>query len=140
MYLYARESSCAESVSERAVMLKRADLVKLKSRALRRGVWFGALSRIDRVLVDLAVTVVDGVHGVRLAKALWSVMKKLEDALANRVLRVVKEVGFALACKLSLLAQSWGNKSAKTWVYDGSFARFLAIICINDSGASNSRF
>jgi hypothetical protein len=146
MDLYTRVSSCDRSTQKHrthkalGVTLRRANLLRLKSKALRRGVWFKALSRIDRVLVDLTVNVVDGVHGFKLAKALWSVMKKLEDALENRVLRAVKEVGFDLARKLSLLAQSWGNRSAENWAYDRSFARFLAIIRINDSGASNSRF
>ena len=147
MDLYTRVSSCDRSAKSTqkdrthkalGVTLRRGNLLRLKSRALRRGVWFRALSRIDRVLVDLTVNVVDGVHGFKLAEALWSVMKKLEDALENRVLRAVKEVGFALARNLSLLAQDWGNRSAKDWAYDRSFARFLAIVHINDLGASGS--
>jgi len=144
MDLYTRVSSCDRSTQKHrshkalGVMLRRANLLRLKSRALRRGVWFRVLSRIDRVLVDLTVNVVDGVHGFRLAKALWSVVKKLEAALENRVLRAVNEVGYDLAGKLSLLAQKWGNRSAKDWAHDRSFARFLAIVRINDPGASGS--
>ena len=147
MDLYTRVSSYAKSARSPQkdrehrtldVVLRRTNLLRLKSRALRRGVWFRALSRIDRVLVDLTVNVVYGVHGFKLAEALWSVMKKLEDALENRVLRAAKEVGFALARHVSLLAWNWGNRSAKDWAYDRSFARFLTIMHINDSGASGS--
>ena len=118
--------------------LGRRDLVRLKMKAVRTGIWTRALNRMDRALVDLTVNVVDVVHGFRLAEALWSVVKKLEAALENRVLRAVEEVGYDLAGKLSLLAQKWGNRSAKDWAEDRSFARFLAIVRINDPGASGS--
>jgi hypothetical protein len=118
--------------------LGRRDLVRLKMKAVRTGIWTRALNRMDRALVDLTVSVVNVVHGFRLAEALWSVVKKLEAALENRVLRAVEEVGYDLAGKLSLLAQKWGNRSAKDWAEDRSFARFLAIVRINDPGASGS--
>jgi hypothetical protein len=35
--------------------LEKAQLLKLKLKAMRSGVWFRALSRIDRVLVDLTI-------------------------------------------------------------------------------------
>jgi len=115
------------------LMLRRERLLKLKLKAIRRRVWFRALSRIDRVLVDLTIRVVDVVHSSRLAEALFSVVKKLEDGLEGRVSRATKEVGFSLARKLSLLAQKWGNNLARNWMSDMSFAKFLAIMYINNS-------
>jgi hypothetical protein len=140
MDLYIRVSSCDRSTQKHrshkalGVMLRRANLLRLKSRALRRGVWFRALSRIDRVLVDLTVNVVDGVHGFKLAKALWSVMKKLEDAFESRILHMTRTVGFPRARELSLLAQKWGNRLAGKWVLDESFARFLTVMYVNGLG------
>jgi hypothetical protein len=122
---------CLKNVS--FLMLKRERLLKLKLKAIRRRVWFRALSRIDRVLVDLTIRVVDVVHSSRLSEALFSVVKKLEDGLAGRVSRAIKEVGFSLARKLSLLAQKWGNDLARNWMFDMSFAKFLAIMHINNS-------
>jgi hypothetical protein len=119
-------------------VLEKGELVKLKLRAVRGGLWFRALRRIDRVLVDLTIKVADAVRSFALAEALFSVMERLGDALENRVLQAVKEVGFPLALKLSLLAQEWGNDSASSWASDVSFARFLAVMHINGSEAFKS--
>jgi hypothetical protein len=40
----------------------------------------------------------------------------------------VREFGFPLASKLSLLAQKWGNRDAVAWVGDVDFARYLAVM------------
>jgi hypothetical protein len=114
--------------------LTKQELCKLKLQAVRRGVWFRGLSRVDRALVNLTIKVVDGVRSFTLAKALLSVIKKLEDAFESRVLRILKEVGFPLARKLSLFAQKWGNNLAQNWMRDVSFAKFLAIMHINSPG------
>ena len=114
--------------------LGKQKLRKLKLQAVRRGVWFRGLSRVDRALVDLTIKVVDGVRSFTLAKALLSVIEKLEDAFESRVLRILKEVGFPLARKLSLFAQKWGNNLAQDWMRDVSFAKFLAIMYINSPG------
>jgi len=124
-----KDASCA--------MFGRKDLVRLKLKAIRRGVWFRALSRIDRALIDSVIKVVNGVRSFTLAKILLSVVEKLEDALENRFLNSLKEIGYPLARKLSLSAQKWGNRSAKDWKHDESFAKFLAILHINYYGASD---
>ena len=116
-------------------MLEKKKLVKLKLKAIRGGVWFRALSRIDRALVDLTIRVVHGVQSFTLARIVFSIVAKLEDALENRFfLNALKEVGFPQARKLSLFAQKWGNVSARNWAFDLSFARFLAIIHLNSPG------
>lgn len=111
--------------------MRREGLLLLKLKAMRRGVWFKALNRIDRTLFDLAVKVVDAVRGRKLAEALLSIVRKLEEALENGISKAVKEVGLPLARKLSLIAQRWGNHGAGGWASDVSFARFLAIMHIN---------
>ena len=115
-------------------MLEKKKLVKLKFKAIRGGVWFKALSRIDRALVDLTIKVVHGVQSSTLARIVFSIVAKLEDALENRFLNALKEVGFPQARKLSLFAQKWGNVSARNWAFDLSFARFLAIMHLNSPG------
>jgi len=112
----------------------RSFLRSLKCKALRRRVWYSALSRIDRVLLDLTVRVTDRVRGSALVSALASVVEKLESAFENRIARLLSSVGFPLAQKLSLLAQKWGNKSAVKWVTSLSFAKFLAVMHLNGQG------
>jgi hypothetical protein len=114
-------------------MFEKKDLVQLKLRAMRRGVWFRALSRIDRVLLELTVRVVPRVRSFKLAKMLSRIVERLEDALEGRVCHVFRRIGFQLARRISSLAQKWGNRSAQVWAYDMSFARFLAIMRLNNA-------
>lgn len=114
-------------------VLEKSELLRLRFKAVRCGVWFRALSRVDRAVVDVTLRVVDVVRGRRLAAAVLSVVRKLEEAVEGRVSRLLKEVGFQLALKLSLFAQKWGNVHARDWASDASFAKFLVIMHINDS-------
>jgi hypothetical protein len=107
--------------------LNRTQLIKLRIKAIRAGVWFKALPRLDRVLVDLTIKVADNVRSAFLAKCIFAVVGKLEGLLESSVLRSMRTIGRSLAEKISLIAQKWGNASAKNWANDSSFAFFLAI-------------
>ena len=115
--------------------LNKAQLIKLRLKAMRAGVWFRALPRIDRVLVDLTIRVAGNVRSVTLAKCILAVTRKLEGFLESSLLRAFREVGFPLAQKLSLVAQKWGNNSAENWASDLSFMSFLAVMHINEPKA-----
>ena len=112
--------------------LNKAQLLKLKLKAIRAGVWFRALPRIDRVLVDLTIRVASSIRSATLAKNILAVTKKLELLLESRLLRAFRGVALQLAQKLSLLAQKWGNTFAKSWASDGAFVSFLAVMHINE--------
>ena len=111
--------------------LEKGQLIKLKRRAVRAGVWFRALPRIDRVLVDLTIKVARSIRSVSLAENILSVARKLEGLLEGRVSRAIREVGFPLACKLGLIAQKWGHKGAVVWAADVDFAQYLAVMKMN---------
>ena len=111
--------------------LDRAQLVRLKQRAMRAGVWFRSLPRIDRVLVDLTIQVADCVRSVHLARSILAVAGKLESLLESRFRRAVREFGLVLAEKLSGFAVRWGYAEARSWASDMNFARFWAIIKLN---------
>jgi hypothetical protein len=111
--------------------LSKEQLVKLRSKAMRAGVWFRALPRIDRVLVDLTIRVAGKIRSATLAKNILAVTRKLEGFLENSLLRTFREIGVSLAQKISLVAQKWGNTSAKIWASDVSFVNFLAVMHIN---------
>jgi len=102
-------------------------------------VWFRALPRIDRVLVDLTIKVTSYVRSVTLAKNLLVVTKKLEALLESKLRRAITEIGFPIACKLSLLAQKWGNEGAKEWAKDMNFVRYLAVMDLNGKPISTKR-
>jgi hypothetical protein len=111
--------------------LGKTQLLKLKLKAIRAGVWFRALPRIDRVLVDLTIKVAQSIRSVSLAECILSVIRKLEGLLESKVSRAIREIGFPLACKLGLIAQKWGHKGAGVWGVDADFAQYLAIMKMN---------
>jgi len=118
------------------IILERERLRLLKLKAKRAGVWFKALTNLDRVLVNLVIKVVDRVRNVKLATSLYTVVRKLEEALENKISRTIRMIGLPLACKLVSLARKWGNSSAERWLSDLSFARFLAIMHLNGNRAT----
>ena len=98
---------------------------------MRVGVWFRGLSQIDRAIFDLTIRVAQSVRSASLARCILSVTEKLENLLESRVSRLVREVGFKLACRLGGYAQKWGNKAAAYWSGDVGFARYLAVMRLN---------
>jgi hypothetical protein len=113
--------------------LKRAELVRLKLKAMRSGVWFRGLSRLDRVLVDLTIRVAGSVRSFILARNILAVVRKLEGIMESKFVRAVREVGFPIARRLSSIAQKWGNRAAREWSTDRGFAGYLAAVSLNES-------
>jgi hypothetical protein len=112
--------------------LSKAELVKLKLKAMRAGVWYRALPRIDRVLVDLTIKVADTIRSPHLARSILSVAGKLESLLESKLQRAIREIGLPIAHKLSVFAQKWGNVAAEKWGSDEGFARYWAAIKLNE--------
>ena len=88
------------------VPLGKNELAKIRTKAIMRGVWFKA-------------------------SVLASIIEKLLDATDSKVVRLMREVGRALAQKFSLIAQKWGNKSAHQWIADLGFVQYLTINHMN---------
>ena len=113
--------------------LNKTELVKLKTKAMRSGVWFRALQRIDRVLIDLTIKVADTVRSPMLAKSILLLTRKLETIMESGFSRACREIGLPLAQKLSIVAQKLGNASAKSWATDPAFAIYLAAMHLSGS-------
>jgi hypothetical protein len=116
---------------EKRTVLTRSEILKVKTRALRRGVWFRVLTRTERACVDLAALVVERVRSWLLRKVLASIIAKLEEVMESRVQRLTRQVGDSLAKKISEIALKWGHKSAVKWAEDSGFKRFLTITYMN---------
>src|SRR2546422_8735404 len=101
-------------------------LAGLKTRALRRRVWYRVLDRVERGLLDLTIRWVDEVHSERLTETLLRILVKLAQAMEHGIGRVLT-VGRDLALRASLLAVGWGNSQAYDWRFDESFWRGLAV-------------
>lgn len=105
---------------------------------MRRGVWYTVLSGLERAQVDLTIRIVKRVRSPLLAKVLDRIINKLTVVLMSSIHRMVRSQGYALTFRLSKIAQSWGYKSAKTWVNDSRFAKFLAIMSLNSNRYSGT--
>jgi hypothetical protein len=109
-------------------------LAEAKKFALRRGVWFRALTRVERGVLDLTVKYVESIKSSKLATLVTAIIDKLQIAMENIVDRMVRVVGRPLAQKISQLAASWGNRCASKWADDLEFARYLAVNSANSFG------
>ena len=125
-------NSMALSSIDTFFFLNKKQLLNLKTRAMRSGAWFKSLQRIDRVLFDLTIRVVDNIRSSKLAKSLLALTRKLEDAMKNSFSNRLRVIGLPMARKISLTAQKLGNVSAGGWAFDSSFAIFLGTMHFND--------
>ncbi len=113
------------------LFLGKTQLLKLRVKAMRAGVWFKALPRIDRVLVDLTIQVANSIRSKTLIKSILAVTRKLQGLLERRISRNLTEIGLPIAQKLSVLAQKWGNRNAQEWANNIGFVRYLAIMALS---------
>ena len=114
------------SFSKRLVeaSITREVLGGLKTRGLRRRLWYSALSRMERGLVDLTIRWGDKVRSGRMTETLLRILVKLALALATGMGRVLGR-GRKLAARASELAVEWGNRSACSWRFETAFANAL---------------
>ena len=102
-------------------------LVKTIKRAKRKGCYYSVLKQNEHKLLDLTVRVVKRVRSFVLAKLVSQIVKKLLEAMESQVYRLMRTQGRSMAEQLSKIAQSWGNREAKSWVKDQGFMQYLTI-------------
>jgi hypothetical protein len=114
------------SFSEKLVEgpITREVLIGMKTRGLRRRLWYSTLSRMERGLVDLTIRWVDKVRSGLMAETLLRILVKLALALETGMGRVLGR-GRVLAVRASELAVGWGNGSAFSWRFETAFANAL---------------
>jgi len=123
------------SNADNPIFLERKQLIGLKTKAMRSGAWFKALQRIDRVLFDLTIRVVDNIRSAKLARSIDILASKLVYATKGRFSSYLTEIGLPLAQKVSFAGEKMGNPFAKSWSSNRSFAFFLAVMYVNNVDA-----
>jgi len=118
-------------LNQHRIPLSGATLARVKAWALRRRVWYKALSISERAQMNLTIRIVKRIRNSLLASVLRSILRKLFKAAESEVSRLMREVGEPLAEKLSAIAKGWGCKSANSWAKDTGFIQFLTITCMN---------
>jgi len=119
-----RDSNPISLLEELNGPITREVLVGLKTRGLRRRLWYSTLSRIERGLVDLTIRWVNKVRSGRLTETLVRTLAKLAVALETGMGRVLAR-GRILAMKASEMAVGWGNDSAFYWRFETAYANAL---------------
>lgn len=113
--------------------ISKNELIKIKTKAMRRRVWFRTLTMSERAQIDLTIKFVQKVRSLLLSRVLVSIMRKLMDVIEGRVVCAMRDVGCGLAEKISRIARSWGNQSASEWTEDRGFTQYLTIMWMNIS-------
>lgn len=106
------------------------ELALLKKRALRKGVWFRVLTRIERSIYDLTIKSVSTIRSERLFNAIKVIVEKLRSALSP-VNALTRTIGRQLTIRIARVAYSWGHPKALEWASDERFARYLAVCYMN---------
>src|SRR3989454_12763872 len=100
--------------------ITREVLVGLKTRGLRGRVWYWALDRMERGLVDLTIRWEDKVRSGRMTETLMRILEKLAQTLETGMGRILGR-GRELALRAGSLAVGWGNSQAYAWRHDESY-------------------
>ena len=108
-----------------------SELASLRRRALRKGVWFKVLSKIERSICDLTIRAISTIKSDKLLDALTTIVDKLKSILESPVGILTRTVGRQLASTLARIACSWGHRGARSWASDDGFARYLAVCYMN---------
>ncbi len=102
-------------------------LSNLRIRALRKGVWFRALTQQERVLTSLIRRYVKIVNNAMLATVIARIMGKLIYAIKNCFSDLIEGIGRPIAEAWSRSASAMGWKEATTWVKDTHIIRWFGL-------------
>ena len=117
-----------------------SELASLRKKALRRGLWFRILSRVERSIYDITMRAVSTIRSERLMRAMTAIVEKLRRALESPVAALTRSVGRQLASTMARIAYSWGHEEALEWASDEQFAKYLAICYMNVPKYYKDRF
>jgi hypothetical protein len=99
--------------------------------AVRRGLWFKALSALERAVVDLTIRVVEMVRSPTLREALRFTASKIVNAFKARSFRKRAIIIGRFSLRAVHIAGRLGNKSASKWAKDLSFVMYLGVSWLN---------
>ena len=114
-------------------MLTNRFLRHLKERALRKGVWFKVLDRVDRGIFNLTIEIVERVQSLSLARQIMNILVTLRDALKSKFERFVNTFGVFRLVEIVEQAVNMGYIEALKWRDDVAFSRYLAMNKLHNS-------
>ena len=112
-------------------MTTKQDLLKIRSRALRTRIWFRALSKVERAIVDLTIRCIAKIRSNVLARTISMIVSKLLWSLEEGFMKRAERIGCEIAESLCTLGERWGNNAFSTWKYDKRFIKLLGVNALN---------
>jgi len=109
--------------------------MKIKARAFRHRIWFKALSRAERAVIDLTIQCVEKVQSRILTRVISKIIDKILKTLKNGFLETADKIGRETVERLCRIAGIWGNSTASGWKHDRGFIRFLGVNAVNTQGS-----
>ena len=106
-------------------------LTSVKRKALRKGVWYSSLDRVERGIINLTAHIVDRVDSEILGVEIVKILVKLVKAMKSGFVRHMEMFGLGRVFELSRLAVEWGNSVAKGWAYDTGFVGYVSMMDLN---------
>jgi hypothetical protein len=110
-------------ISKRSLNI--SNLIDVRKKALRQGLWFQAIDSMQRGIVNLTIRYVSAIRSNMLGLTLQNIFLTLAKALERGFLHKFYCTGRELAENMSNAAHSWGNQDALNWKFDATY-----IICL----------
>lgn len=120
-------------------MLTRGFLLKIRRRAIRKRVYYRALDRLERGILELSSRLLDSAQSVVLLQQLFEIVMKLDEALKGRFQQHMECFGVRRVTEIIMQAVKFGYKDAVGWLRDPGFVKYLTVMDFNSPfGASRA--
>ena len=101
--------------------------MSIRAKALRKRVWYKALDKLERGIMNLTISIVDRVKSDTLAKELVKIIVKIRDASKSAFIRQVECYGVNKVQDIVAQANRFGSRVADEWLRDVGFAWLLTL-------------
>ena len=103
-------------------------LHNVRRNALRKGLWFRALDRMERGILELTYSRFDEVRSLGLARVIVNILVKLKEASKSPFIKHVEAFGIKKVQYLVEQALKLRCKEAINWRNDRGFIQYIALI------------
>jgi len=93
--------------------------------------WFRALDRVERAIIDLTIKCVEKVRSSVLAGTISAIVGKILQCLEEGFMIRAERVGHEIVDRLCALGERWGNQACVAWKCEKCFIRFLGVNALN---------
>jgi len=98
---------------------------------MRTRVWFRALSKVERAIVNLTIKCVDKIRSMMLAGTISAIVAKILQCLEESFTTRADKVGHEIVERLCSIGEGWATKTFYAWKRDKAFIRFLGVNALN---------